>query len=381
MSGTCPRCRRQSLRDDPINGTRICANCGWVSAHSYIDETSEYRQFALEHGVKNKSRAAGMGDDMVESLGTSVQYDGSPRSKALAMQIRRMSVDPGVAKLKRHVKSIRTIAGQLDIERSVADRACMIYKEASEANITKTKKGIAVDGACLFHACNEKGLSKPDKVFLEFFGGKVTKKEFHTACEALRKLPSIENVEQTWENLVKNYTGPLRLPVWIEQAAVDVARTVREQGICEGKTHPGIIGGVLAYAVETCPDPSVKRTVDEISTAVGPKKDQGADASVQEAAVRCCDDGAHWIKICHLLIYKESQSRITSMCSSTYRSSAATSGADKDILTSNKKLVFFPSMAMKLSGAVALSANARGERGAVASATSMFFAFPRITRR
>ena len=30
---------------------------------------------------------------------------------------------------------------------------------------------------------------------------------------------------------------------------------------------------MLAYAVETCPDPSVKRTVDEISTAVGPKKE------------------------------------------------------------------------------------------------------------
>ena len=270
----CERCPlHPPLRDDPNSGTRICTSCGWVSPYPYIDETSEYRQFALEHGVKNKSRAEGMGDDMVDNLGTGVQYDGSARAKDLANRLRRMSVDPAVAKLKRHVKSIRTIAGQLDIERQVADRACMIYKEAVEANITKTKKGAAVDGACLFHACNEKGLSKPDKVFLEFFGSKVTTKEFHAACEALRNLPSLEDVKNTWENLVKNYTGPLRLPPWIEQAAVDMARTVRECGCCEGKTHQGIIGGVLACAVAMCPDPSVKRTVEEISTAVGPTKE------------------------------------------------------------------------------------------------------------
>ena len=111
-----------------------------VSDHPFIDETSEYRQFALEHGVKNKSRAEIMGDESIDGLGCGIAYDGTARTKRLEELLRRYIVEQGAAKLKKHMKSIRNLSSHLGLDRSGTDRAWALYKEAVEADKTKTKK-------------------------------------------------------------------------------------------------------------------------------------------------------------------------------------------------------------------------------------------------
>lgn len=200
------------------------------------------------------------------------------------MLLRRYTGEQGAAKLKKHMKSIRNLSSHLGLDRSVTDRAWNLYKEAVEADKTKTKKGIAIDAACLFHACNEKGLAKTWTAFERYIGDQVSKKEFNSACEALKELPSIQNLEQHWETLVKEYVGPLKLPRWIEDAAIDMAKGVREAGLCEGKTRQGVIGAVIWLATDACPDPSVKRSLEEVSKKVS-LKEETVSARVQEIRI------------------------------------------------------------------------------------------------
>ena len=250
-----------------------------VSDHPFIDETSEHRQFAPEHGVKNKSRA-----ERGDVLGCDIARDGTERTKQVAKLLRRYTGEPDAAKLEKHMKSIRNLSSLLGLDCSVTDRAWALYKEAVEADKTKRRKELAIDAACLFHACNEKGLAKTWTAFEQYIRDKVSKKEFNSACDALKELPSIQNLEQHWETLVKEYMGPLKLPRWIEDAAIDMAKGVREAGLCEGKTRQGVIGAVIWLATDACPAPSVKRSLEEVSKKVG-LKEETVSARVQEIRI------------------------------------------------------------------------------------------------
>jgi transcription initiation factor TFIIB len=252
-------------------GEWCCSICGFVSPSPVIDETSEYRQFALEHGVKNKPRAEFQGDDMVESLTTSVAYDGTQRARKLSLLNKRMTADQAQIRLTKHVKNIRKLGSQLGLEKSVSDRACKIFKEASEQNLTKTKKSEVIDAACVYHACKEKNVTKTMEAFVDLIA--CTKRELNSAIETISSLTSLQNVGAGWENLVRQYTPILRLPSFIEEAAVAVASIVNEIGKCQGKQPQGVSGACIALVVDMCPDPTIKRSLEDISKVVGLKKE------------------------------------------------------------------------------------------------------------
>ena len=261
----CPRCRKQAMRDNSSTGEYFCSNCGFVSPHPFIDETSEYRQFALEHGVKNKSRTEFVGDDMVEDLGTGIQYDGSAKAKRRSLMNKRVTNDPQQAKLRKHVKGIRAMAGLLGVEKQVADSACKLYKEALDQKVTGTKKGKAIDAACLYRACYIKRVPRGMASFEHIIGDRVTARELQAAIDVVNGLPSLIGVVEEWEYLVKRYIVELKLPAYIENAAVDVGRKLREKEVLNGKNHETVMAGVLAYVTEKCRDRAVKRNIDDVS--------------------------------------------------------------------------------------------------------------------
>jgi transcription initiation factor TFIIB len=257
------------MKDLASAGEHSCSECGYVAPHPYVDETSEYRQFALEHGVKNRSRAEFVGEEMYESLSTNVAYDGSARAKKLALTNRRITADPKTVRLQKHVKQIRSLGTQMSFDKTITDRACKLYKEALDAGVMKTKKGEAIDAACLFQACNEKGVRHSMDSFLERLRN-VSKRELNSAMEVIKELPSLQNVEERWEGLIPQYAAQLSLPNVVTAAAMALAKNLHEH--FEGKKPQSIIAGVLAVVCEVVPDERLKRTVEQISKIVGPKK-------------------------------------------------------------------------------------------------------------
>ena len=63
-----------------------------------------------------------------------------------------------------------------------------------------------------------------------------------------------------------------------------MAKGVRYAGLCEGKTRQGVIGAVIWLATDACPDPSVKRSLEEVSKKVG-LKEETVSARVQEIRI------------------------------------------------------------------------------------------------
>jgi transcription initiation factor TFIIB len=251
-------------------GEYVCNWCGFVAPYPFIDETSEHRQFALEHGVKNKSRAEFPGDDMVEDLSTGIAYDGSARTKTLAILNKHLNNDSAHNRLAQHLKDIRNIAQQMNIDRPTADKAFLIYKDLVDTGAMKGIKTEKMDAACLYHACAQSGATRSAGDFASHAG--IAAKELEKVVRQLSGvLPQLEEIENRWETLVKPYIQKMRLTPVIEEAALAVGRYVRENAVCQGKNPVGTIAAILAYVVESAPEPAQRRTVEEVSANVGPK--------------------------------------------------------------------------------------------------------------
>ena len=273
--GECIRCHKTAVRDDPTTGNYVCMECGMVGDNPYIDETSEHRQFALEHGVKNKSRTEYDGDGTIEILGTSTAWDGKPETRARLLRQKRITTDKQTERIMKHAKQIRQMQNALNLERAVADRACKIMKDAllfEDGKIAKSIKPNAIfDATCIRYACMERGISKTAEdlgVMLKNLGFEIGKsgRKLEKAYEELRKLPALKTITDNWENQVKNFTGPLRLPKAIEEAAVGIGAVVRTNDVFGGKNRTAVVAALIAYV---CEKAHVPITLERLSEVIG----------------------------------------------------------------------------------------------------------------
>lgn len=269
----CPHCKQLTMRDDATAGEYVCMSCGRVSPHPFIDETSEYRQFALEHGVKNKLRAEHSGD--TEEYGTGVAYDGSSKAKRLALAIRRQNTDPKMARIKKHSKTIRSMARRLNemnpfsgvgLEREIADHAIELFREASDAGLLDNKKGEVVDAACLDWACAAKGEDRGIDMFRQLL--EVSKRVYNAAREKIHELPSLQEMEQKWEGQIRGY----HLPENVEKAALEVCAFVRENGVCPSKQKKTVVNAVVVYTYDMWRSPN-KPPIEELFGPGAPQKE------------------------------------------------------------------------------------------------------------
>ena len=164
---------------------------------------------------------------------------------------------------------------ELNLERAVADRACKIMKDAllfKDGEVAKSIKPNAIfDATCIRYACMERGISKTTDdlgVMLKNLGFDIGKsgRKLEKAYEALRSLPSLKEINDNWENQVKNYTSPLRLSKAIEEAAVGIGAVVRHHDVFGGKNRAAVIAALIAYV---CEKAHVSVTLEQLSHVIG----------------------------------------------------------------------------------------------------------------
>jgi transcription initiation factor TFIIB len=267
--GICIRCNEATMKEYSSAGEWCCNRCGYVAPYPVVDDTSEYRQFAVEHGVKNKPRAEFVGDDMIEDLDTAIAYDGSRKTKRLSDIHRRCTTDPARERLAKHVKAIRKLCAAMAVDRGIADRACRLYREAADAGAVAKKKGDVVDAACVYHACRLAHRNLEQSHFLR--AGAFSARDLASAVDALANLKSVAGADTGDQYFVRQYIPLLALPPAVEAAAVAVATIVFEKGVCESKLPQGICGAVIAWVLAQCIDRSLYRSTQKISEVVGPR--------------------------------------------------------------------------------------------------------------
>ena len=260
----CPYCKKSSMIVDEKHGEYVCTICGAVSKVPVYDQTSEYRNFAIEHGVKDKSRTTYSGDNDCSDLGTTIENKGNKRSKQLIQINQRITTDPKVANLKKSIRRIQELAGRLDLSRAIANDAKETYKEAMDKDLLKNYKRAAVDAVCIFDACNKNGEAmRKEDIILQ--AGDVVKKEFDNVLKALH--PILHGPVSAAE-LAKRYADKLYTKPFICSAILKLGKKVEEWGILTGKQPDSIAGAIIAF-INKLLEPSIRRSASDISNICG----------------------------------------------------------------------------------------------------------------
>ncbi|XBJ26432.1 hypothetical protein VPH35_003851 [Triticum aestivum] len=258
----CPECRRATeVVLDHGTGDTICTECALVLDAHYIDEGSEWRNFADDGG----------GDDRDPSrVGTS----GDP---FLNTSSPPMSVpDAGVASENTLVDGFRGIADMADrlgLVATIRDLAKETFKKLDEAKgCPRGRKRDSVYAACLYIACRNLGMPRTYKELASVTaGGVAAKKDVGKMTTHIKKLLGEEDGQVmdigvvSATDYLRRFCSRLGLGNQEVRDAQEAVRRV-EQGL-DVRRNPESVAAAISFMVVQ--RAGAGRSVKEVSVATG----------------------------------------------------------------------------------------------------------------
>ena len=231
------------MKIDDKHGTYVCTECGIISPVPVYDQTSEYRNFAIEHGVKDKSRSSYSGDDNGTNLGTSVQRTGSKESKLLFEGTQRYTTDQKVAKLRKNLRRIQELTTRLNLNKEIQRDAKNFYKLAEEKGLIKTQRKGAIDAVCVSFACikNKSSMKKEDIISQV---EDITVKDFKNVQ---KNFEEIKPAPLSFAEVAKSEAAKLGYPPYIQDTIYEIGRQAEEKSIFPGKKTESVVAALIVF--------------------------------------------------------------------------------------------------------------------------------------
>lgn len=162
MEGSyCSDCKKTTqVVYDHSTGDTICCECGLVLEAHVIDDTSEWRNFAVEWSSsedRDPSRVGAASNPLLNHTHLSTTIS-KPLDSAAghAWHLKTAGGSNPDQTLIRGFGAIETMADRLSIVATIKHRASEIYKKVEDHKAIKGRKNReAILAACLYIACNE----------------------------------------------------------------------------------------------------------------------------------------------------------------------------------------------------------------------------------
>ncbi|XP_062230245.1 transcription initiation factor IIB-like [Phragmites australis] len=194
----CPDCRRATeVVLDHATGDTICTDCALVLEAHYIDEGSEWRNFADDGGGEDRdpSRVGGPNDPFLSNapLVTRIVFSGPLKQQGDGAALPRMRNVGGPDTERTLVEAFHAIADMADrlgLVATIRDRAKEVYKTLDEAKACpRGKKRDVFYAACLYVACRNEGKPRTYKELASATrAGAAAKKEIGRMTMTIKKV-------------------------------------------------------------------------------------------------------------------------------------------------------------------------------------------------
>ena len=165
----CPRCAKNSLLTDDVNGERFCGKCGYVISEKSQESGHEWRSFTQdEHGSKVRAGAPTsltMHDMGLSTIINPINKDASGRPLTTTMKstIERLrtwdsrsqvheSVDRN---LRQALSELNRLKDKLSLSDSVIEKAAYIYRKAIVKKLVRGRSISAMIASALYAACRD----------------------------------------------------------------------------------------------------------------------------------------------------------------------------------------------------------------------------------
>ncbi|RCV16713.1 hypothetical protein SETIT_3G160200v2 [Setaria italica] len=287
----CPDChRRTEVVLDHATGDTICTECALVLDAHYVDEGSEWRNFADDGGGEDRdpSRVGGASDPFLNNapLDTRIVFNGPQKTQADGGHaLPRMRINTGPDPEQSLVEAFRAItdmADRLGLVATIRDRAKDVYKKMDEAKACpRGKKRDQFYAACLFVACRNEGKPRTYKeLATATSGGATAKKEVGRMTTLIKKVLG-EEAGQVMDigvvhaaDYMRRFCSRLGMGNQEMRAAQEAAR--RLDDTLDVRRNPESIAAAISYMVVQRAGAS--KTVKDVSMATGV-----AEATIKEA--------------------------------------------------------------------------------------------------
>jgi transcription initiation factor TFIIB len=291
----CPDCHRTTeVVLDHATGDTICTECALVLEAHYIDEGSEWRNFADDGGGEDRdpSRVGGPNDPFLSNtpLVTKIVYAGPQKTQGEgghALPRMRVSAGGGGADHEQTLvdafHAIADMADRLGLVATIRDRAKDVYKRLDEAKAcpTRGKKRDVFYAACLYVACRNEGKPRTYKELATVTAaGAAAKKEIGKMTTLIKKVLG-EEAGQVMDigvvraaDYMRRFCSRLGMGNQEMRAAQEAARRL-ENGL-DVRRNPESIAAAISYMVVQ--RAGAGKTVRDVSMATGV-----AEATIKEA--------------------------------------------------------------------------------------------------
>ncbi|KAL5232404.1 hypothetical protein ABZP36_031180 [Zizania latifolia] len=289
----CPDCQCATrVVLDHATGDTICTECALVLESRYIDESSEWRNFADDGGGEDRdpSRVGGPSDPFLTHVGgTTITYSVPLKTQAkaagegAALLPRMLDVGPAPEKaLLTAFRGIADLADRLGLVATIRDRAKEVFKKLEEAKWSaRGRNRDAVYAACLFIACRNEGMPRTYKELASVTAdGVAAKKEIGKLATLIRKHLGEEEGQVMDIGVVRaadylrRFCSRLGLGNQEMRASQEAARRL-EAGL-DVRRNPESIAASLIYMVVL--RAGANKSIRDVSTATGV-----AEGTIKEA--------------------------------------------------------------------------------------------------
>jgi transcription initiation factor TFIIB len=165
-TATCPECDGRVVTNA---AETVCADCGLILASTPVDRGPEWRcADETDEPVKRTGapRTIARHDDgLTTQIGSNSDVQGERLSERKRRQLGRLRREHGRAKFRSKVErnrahglgEIRRVVGNLELPRTIRDRACQLFRRAQNENLLRGRSIEMVAMGGVYAACRERG--------------------------------------------------------------------------------------------------------------------------------------------------------------------------------------------------------------------------------
>ncbi|XP_044962054.1 transcription initiation factor IIB-like [Hordeum vulgare subsp. vulgare] len=289
----CPECHRATeVVLDHATGDTICTECALVLDAHYIDECSEWRNFADDGGGDDRdpSRVGASRDPFLNAkLSTVIVYSNKSSATGVgANALPRMSVrdaDASAASENTLVDGFRGIADMADrlgLVATIRDLAKETFKKLYDAKGSpRGRKRDAVYAACLYIACRNLGMPRTYKELASVTaGGAESKKDIGKMTTHIKRLLGEEDGQVmdigvvSASDYLRRFCSRLGLGNQEVRDAQEAVRKV-EEGLDVRRNPESVAAAIIYMVVQRA---GAGRSVKDVSVATGV-----AEGTIKEA--------------------------------------------------------------------------------------------------
>jgi len=258
---SCPECGSTKRVTDPGRGEIVCANCGLVLEDGMLETGPEWRAFDAE-SINRRQRTGAPSTLRFHDKGLSTiidprDYDaaGSPLKPRMARSMDRLRKWDARSRTSESKDRNLAIAlfemdrmgGQLGVPKNVIESAALLYRQALEKEIPKSRSIVLTVAACIYLAARQFGLPRTLEELAEVAGA-ARRKEVGGVVRILQRELGLRLPPSTPLDYVRQLSSRLNLPGEVQERAARLLRAAIAAGVTSGKNPIGVAGAAVYLA-------------------------------------------------------------------------------------------------------------------------------------